>query len=108
MARAPAELLAVSVLRGPVPGGGCTAKPPPVVPDANAPVVFDPFVIFLAPPVLVILLCALARWAAYRATNPIAANSTAAVTTNVSCFCTRTLPTRYYKVYYSIDIIPIL
>jgi len=36
MARAAAELLSVSVLRGPVPGGGCTANPPPVVPGANS------------------------------------------------------------------------
>jgi hypothetical protein len=37
MARADAELLAVSVVRGPVPGGGCTANPPPEVPGTNAP-----------------------------------------------------------------------
>ena len=36
MARAAAELLAVSVLRGPVPGGGCTANPPPAVPGVNS------------------------------------------------------------------------
>ncbi len=36
MARAAAELLAGSVVRGPVPGGGCTANPPPVVPGANS------------------------------------------------------------------------
>ena len=41
MARAAAELLAGSVVRSPVPGGGCTAKPPPVVPDANAPGLLD-------------------------------------------------------------------
>jgi hypothetical protein len=41
MARAAAELLAVSVVRGPVLGGGCTAYPPPVVPGTNAPGLLD-------------------------------------------------------------------
>jgi hypothetical protein len=41
MARADAELLAVSVVRGPVPGGGCTANPPSEVPGTNAPDLLD-------------------------------------------------------------------
>ena len=41
MARAAAELLAVSEVRGPVPGGGCTANPPPVVPGANSSGLLD-------------------------------------------------------------------
>jgi hypothetical protein len=47
MARAAAELLAVTVVRGSVPGGGCTANPSPVVPGKNAPGLLD----------LVVLLC---------------------------------------------------
>jgi hypothetical protein len=47
MARAGAELLAVTVVRGSVPGGGCTANPSPVVPGKNAPGLPD----------LVVLLC---------------------------------------------------
>lgn len=41
MARAAAELLAVSVVRGSVPTGGFTANPPPVVPGTNEPGLFD-------------------------------------------------------------------
>jgi hypothetical protein len=48
-----------------------------------APVIFDPFVIFLVPPVLVILVCAFAMWTVYKATDVnAAANSTAIVIPN--------------------------
>lgn len=58
-----------------------------------APVIFDPFVIFLA---LVILLCAFAMWTVYKAIDVNVANSTAAVIMNASCFCIKTLATKYY------------
>jgi hypothetical protein len=61
-----------------------------------APVVFDPVVMFLAPPALVILLCAFAMWTVYKATDPIAANSIAAVIMKTNCFCIKTFPNQYY------------
>ena len=53
-------------------------------------------VMFLAPDALVILLCAFAMWTVNKATDANAANSTAAVITNASCFCIKTIPTQYY------------
>jgi hypothetical protein len=43
MARASGELLLVAGVSGSVPGGGCTANPPPVVPGTKVPcfVAFD-------------------------------------------------------------------
>ena len=54
------------------------------------------FFVILAPAAPVAFPCAFAALTVYKATVTTAANKIAAVMTNDSCFCIRTLTTKYY------------